>query len=85
MRSEIKEADEWFAKIVADEKKWAEQGLNLDEEFSKVYYKEPRIINQPLKHNRGNTRMLYMTATLIGVMVTIVAFAFGRKLVSDRK
>ncbi len=84
-RSEIKEADEWFAKIVADEKRWAEQGLNLDEEFSKVYYKEPRI-NQPLKHNRGNTRkMLYLTATLIGVMVAIVAFACGRKLVSDRK
>lgn len=41
LKEELKHAEEWYAKLVANEKQWFEQGLNLDDEYAKTYYVDP--------------------------------------------
>ena len=39
---ELKDAASWYAKLLADEKKWQEKEANMDDEFSVKYYKHTR-------------------------------------------
>ena len=43
LQGEINEAKDWFQTIATDEKNWASQSLNLDQEFAKKYYDEPML------------------------------------------
>ena len=42
-RKELAAGEAWFEKVEADEKKWIQSGINVDEAFSKKYYRTPRV------------------------------------------
>ena len=48
LKKEVAEADEWFAQIVADEKRWLGESEDPDEEFRIKYYKPAMAKSSPL-------------------------------------
>lgn len=45
--AEMREADEWFASVMANERKWVQAEENVDERFTREYYTDP-VVSSPI-------------------------------------
>ena len=53
-QKELKDAQDWFAQVVANEEEWTAPGssVNPDEEFSELYHQEPILLTEKILNER---------------------------------
>ena len=40
---ELREADQWYQQVADDERRWINEGIDVDQAFSDKYYQEPTV------------------------------------------
>ena len=71
-RKELADAETWYAAVRADELKWIEQGVDVDAEFDKNYFREPKVGGDP----DGSTNFR-AAASVRGTSWSLLAVAIG--------
>ena len=84
--SELDDAEKWFQKVEADELEWIKAGKNVDQEFSKKYYKDPVIKSGlPETESRSYRNTIYLSLICAGLLLVLgAAVVFSRKLLNPK-
>lgn len=73
LKEEIAHGDAYYQQIVEQEKRWIEQGKDLDAEFRKAYYQSPVSLDQAEKGPLFSaTRILIGSLVLAGAIMLLV-------------
>ena len=79
LEQEVADARQWFARLTNRERGWIDAGVDVDEEFAKVYYSQPVVKTTPRSLGPWWKR-LNVVAGLMAVGILIGAFALRRAL-----
>jgi tetratricopeptide (TPR) repeat protein len=76
-RQELAQADEWYAELRNNELTWIKEGKDPEQEFSRRYYEEPRVIADPSEQlpvgPLFQRRLVRMQIALGGILLLIMA------------
>jgi tetratricopeptide (TPR) repeat protein len=84
-KKELSQADEWFASVRENELSWIQANKNLDEEFTKLYYEEPRVASDTTEEfpespefSRRMLRLKIALGLIAAGMAALLALAVNR-------
>ncbi len=77
-QNELSDADTWYAKLREDEIRWISEGKDVDLEFDKKYYKEPKSeTTEPSQFLSGPNDKIQAALVVVGVGFVLFVVLVG--------
>ena len=73
---ELEEAKAWYEQVAADERRWIDEGVDVDAAFAKKYYTEPTVEYRDPAAVRATTfKRLLPVGVVLAILLVVLALA----------